>query len=339
MKVSAGKSAAFVAKLPADLRAVLLFGPDAGLVRSRAAAIVAGIVEDPADPFRVAMLAPDRIRAEPGIVLDEVCALAFGGGRRVVNIRAAADDVAPACAAAIAEARGDTLLLVEAGDLTPRSKLRSAFEKPETAAAVPCYADSGPGLRKLIDEVSGDLPVDRDAYPVIEQYLGADHLLSRRELEKLALYCQSDGRITAEAASSALADAGALSLDDLVNAVADGDTARLDRRCDQLWQDQMASVTVLRAVLRHIQRLLAVRLAVSRGTAVDAAMAALRPPVFWKNRDSFRAQAHRWQIAGLATAAQRLAEAETAVKSTASPDRAIATRCLYAVSQLARTQR
>ena len=341
MKVSAGKSAAFIAKLPPDIRALLLFGPDAGLVRARAADVIGAIVDDPAHPFRVAMLPTERVRAEPGLVLDEVCALAFGGGRRVVNIRAAADDVAPACDAALRDGRGDSLLLVEAGDLPPRSKLRALFERATDAAAVPCYADSGPGLRVLADQVfaAHGLTADRDAHAVIAEYVGADHLLSRRELEKLALFCATEGRVTAESAAVALADAATISLDDLVNAVADGDTARLDRRIAQLWQDQVSSVAVLRAALRHFQRLLTVRLAVAGGATLDAALAALRPPVFWKHRDGFRHQAQRWQISGIQAATKRLLEAEIAVKSTGNPDRATTTRCFYTICQIARAQR
>lgn len=341
MKVSAAKSAGFVAKLPPNLRGLLLFGPDAGLVRSRAAQVTAAIVDDPSDTFRTAILPPERIRSEPALLLDEVCALAFGGGRRVVNVRGATDEVAAACTSAIKDGQGDTLLLVEAGDLTPRAKLRSLFERADDAAAVPCYAESGRSLQALADEVfkAHGLAVDRDAYQVIEQYIGADHLLSRRELEKLALYCANDGRVTAEAAGLALADAAAMSLDELVNAVADGDTSRLDLRIGQLWRDQVSAVAVIRGALRHFQRLLAVRLATAKGGSMDTAMAALRPPVFWKYRDGFRNQAQRWRISGLRSATERLLEAETMVKTTGNPDQAITTRCLYTISQIARAQR
>jgi DNA polymerase-3 subunit delta len=44
----------FLAKPPAGLRAVLFYGPDAGLVRERAERAARSVCEDLKDPFRVA---------------------------------------------------------------------------------------------------------------------------------------------------------------------------------------------------------------------------------------------------------------------------------------------
>jgi len=56
------------------LRAVLLYGPDEGLVRERAAALVRSVAEDPDDPFRVAEIEPAVLRADPARLADEAAA-------------------------------------------------------------------------------------------------------------------------------------------------------------------------------------------------------------------------------------------------------------------------
>ena len=59
-----------------DVRAVLLYGPDAGLVRERADGLVRGVAGDLGDPFRVTELSPDEIAKEPARLFDEAAAIA-----------------------------------------------------------------------------------------------------------------------------------------------------------------------------------------------------------------------------------------------------------------------
>ena len=79
-------------KAPGPLRAVVLFGEDAGLVRERADALQAAVVRDD-DPFRLADL-PREVASRPGALAGEAAALALTGGRRVVRVRDATDAVA-----------------------------------------------------------------------------------------------------------------------------------------------------------------------------------------------------------------------------------------------------
>ena len=53
MKFSGRKIQQFLDSPAPDVRAVLLYGPDAGLVRERADGLVRGVAGDLGDPFRV----------------------------------------------------------------------------------------------------------------------------------------------------------------------------------------------------------------------------------------------------------------------------------------------
>ena len=55
----------FVARPDPTRPVVLVFGPDAGLVRERAEALVRASVDDPKDPFQLARLDGDDLAGEP----------------------------------------------------------------------------------------------------------------------------------------------------------------------------------------------------------------------------------------------------------------------------------
>ena len=195
MKIT-GRADAFVAKPdPAILVAVLIYGPDAGLVRERLNGLTRAVAGSIDDPFRVTEFGADVLRDDPARLGDEAAALAFTGGRRVVRIRNAADTVADVVNTFIEAPVGDALVLLTAGELGPRSKLRAAFEKADRAAALPCYADDAQSLGVVIRETlkAAGLAITPDALSWLSDRLGGDRELSRRELEKLVLY-MGDGR-------------------------------------------------------------------------------------------------------------------------------------------------
>ena len=49
---------------------MLVFGPDAGLVRERASALVAAAVDDPGDPFQLARIEGDELAGAPTRLIE-----------------------------------------------------------------------------------------------------------------------------------------------------------------------------------------------------------------------------------------------------------------------------
>ena len=75
-----------VTKLSPQYLAVLVFGPDEGLVRERSSKIAKQVLPDLKDPFLVANIDPNNLKSEPGLLADEAAAISMMGGRRVIRI-------------------------------------------------------------------------------------------------------------------------------------------------------------------------------------------------------------------------------------------------------------
>jgi DNA polymerase-3 subunit delta len=80
-------------------------------------------------------------------------------------------------------------------------------------------------------------------------------------------------------------DSAQRSLADIALAAGDGAHARMDHALHRAYREGANPVTILRAVSRHFQRLLAVRALVDGGDDLGQAVGRLRPPVFWKEKD------------------------------------------------------
>lgn len=340
MKVRAGDVDSFLRKPGADCRAVLIYGPDAGMVRERMDSLSRGIVEDLGDPFRVAEFPAASLRDDPARLADEAGALALTGGRRVVRVTDAGDMVTATVKSFLKDAHGDSMVVFAAGELGPRSSLRKLFETAPSAAAVACYADDAGSLRGLIAQVLGDqkITVDREAEDYLIQMLGTDRALSRRELEKLALWAGPSGRLSLGDVMNLVGDSGAASLDDIAYSALAGDFAALDEAMSTAREIGLGPVPILRAVSGLLVRVQTVRRRVDAGESADSVIKSLKPPVFFKLRPHFDALVKRWGRAGLASAFQLLLEAEASCKRTGAPAQALCGRAVQQVATLARRQ-
>jgi len=317
---------------------VLLYGPDSGLVRERAQLLAARIAGDAADPFRVAELPASVLRDDPARLSDEANALSFTGGRRVVRLRDAGDAATAILESLLAGPPPAALVVVEAGDLGPRSSLRLLFERAESGAALPCYRDEGGSLATLIDATlkAAGLSATGEARSQLVDSLGGDRGISRAELDKLVLYKDTGGgQVTLDDVLACIGDSATGSLDDVAFAIGDGDAAALDRALDRGLQDGANPVGLLRAVARHFLRLHQARGALAGDGDADRAVKSLRPPVHFRQVERFARQLKRWNSAGLSAAIDRLLEAELACKRAGAPAEALMRRaCLEIATSL-----
>ncbi len=349
MKLQGRAIEGFLARPDPKIRAVLVYGPDAGLVRDRADTVSRSVVADLDDPFRVVELTAKALAGYPARLVDEAAALSLTGGRRLIRLRETEDGVTGAFAALFeASTGGDSLVVAEAGDLGARSRLRLAFEAATTGAALPCYMEDESSLRRVLVELAAavGLVLDPDAQAFLAANLVGDRMMARGEIEKLSLYLNSspgrggERRVGLEDVQAVIGDsASLLSLDDPAWAAASGDFPALDCALGRLFGEGMAAVAVLRAAQRHFQRLHWAQGEIGAGMSGEAAVKALKPPVFFKMQAVFAAQLRQWPPAPLRQALERLVEAEAECKRTGMPDETLTARVLFQLAAMARARR
>ncbi len=341
MKIAANRIDGFIRKPEPGCRAALIYGPDDGLVRERTDTLIEAVAGSSDDPFRISHIDARTLDAEPSRLADETASLSLGGGRRVVHVDHATDRLAAALKETLAsfeDRDGMAFVVVEAGELGPRSPLRRLFEEKSTAVAVlPCYLDDGPGLTRIIIETLEKQGVTATAAALdyLTGHLGADRKLTRAETEKLAIYVGQGGEADLDDAMACVGDSAARGLDDLVFAAASGRQRDLDRILQRLFFEGANAITVLRAANRHFQRLHYVSGMITGGASPDNAMGALRPRVFFKFAPAFRSQLGSWPARRIASALEILLDAERACKTTGAPAAAICSRALMRIAHAA----
>lgn len=314
------------------IRAVLIYGPDEGLVRERARQIAQQVVSDEKDAFRVARPNRSDIIAAPGKLADEMGALSLTGGRRLVRIDGADERILQAIDEALSDTTGDTLLLVTGAELGPRSKLRRGFESAADRLAIPCYREEGAALEALVRQRAGEKKVrlNDDAVRALADAIAGNRALLDLELEKLATFLGNQ-ELTLDLPQivALIGGAAELELRDLAAAMTAGDLARLDVLIDRAQSEGQAAISILRVVTNRLRQLHYLRGAMDRGQSFEAAAQKLRPPLFFKDKPALRRDVGRWPLARIAAALKLTLEAERQCKSDVGAAEAISARtCL-----------
>ena len=294
--------------------AVLVFGPDEGLVRERVNALVKAAAGSSDDPFRVVELDADAIRSDPARLMDEAGAISMLGGRRAVRINGVTDGQAKVIEDFLGSHRDSkhTLVIFEAGELPGRAALRKLFEGAPHAAAIACYHDSGGDLKAVIQaQLSA---AGKNAAPAalsyLEQSLGGDRGATRSEVEKLVLYVGDAKQIEIEDAMASVGHSAGVEQDDLNYAIAEGDSKAVERQLD-LNLAETPPIMILRGLARHFLKLHGAVGRLESGASLQDAMIALNSPLFWRDRPRLEKQCRRWSSRAIAIALQKIGETES----------------------------
>ncbi|MAH87974.1 MAG: DNA polymerase III subunit delta [Kiloniella sp.] len=344
MKISSANADAFCRTAPQRARVVLIYGPDRGLVQERVKLVRAAVFGDDFDPMNHVRFTANEIEADPTRLVDEARALSLMGGPRLVEASGNDADLVRALTALQTDLdKLAAFVMIVADELSPRAKIRVMAEKSDGFAAVPCYSDEVSVLPTLIRQVLEEehgLSVSADARQALQGHLGGDRVLTLNELQKLALYVGADAEeVTLEDVLACAPNAAGLELDRLLFAITAGRAAQVDTEFDRQLSAGTDPNAVLSMLRLHLNRFMAVGVAVDEGKTMQAAIAGLRPPLFFKTKDVFTAQARDWPLVRSLAALDLVRDCLAAVRQTDAPTIALTRQCLFDVARSGRPGR
>jgi DNA polymerase-3 subunit delta len=340
MKINYRQIDGFVKKPDPAARVILIYGPDAGLMKDRATKISKSIVEDITDPFNVAKISPEKITEDPALLESEANAVSMMGGARLVIIESANEKIVPALKSYLENPSPDNLVIIEAGELSPRSSLRKLCESAKNAAAIPCYIDDERALLGIIRTHLKEfhLTISNDACSWLAQNISGDRQKVLMELDKLATYMgvgteHVSREISIDDVMACCGAAGARGFDDLVYSTAGGRTERALQAYNHLLEEGVPAIAIFRAMQTHFRRLHQASILVAEGLQPEQAMGKLTPPIFFKLQSDFESQMKKWKNEDILGTLTRLAQLEAESKKTGAPAETLCGQALLSISQ------
>ncbi len=341
MKVPSRQIPAFLNQPPKEIRAVLLHGTDIGLIAERSKILAQLYATDPCDAFSITRLDGDKLVREPSLVADAAASIVMFGNIRLVIVKGRGSDLFEACKYALKSDLNAAFILVEASDTTTRHALVKLFEGAKNAAAVGCYEDNDSDIAGLVQEIMerDQINLATDALGLITSRLGRNRMISRMEIEKLALFAGQGGSLSLDDVALCLGDSASLTITDIASAAADGNSTNLKQALDNAWLEDLSAIMVLRGCQGYFRQIAVAALAMANGSPASVAIRGLRPPVHFKLQTKMRLHLKIWRDPHANDALNRLQDTELAIKSRSLDERIICSQCLLGLSLRAKSLR
>ena len=315
MKADAARIAAITRVWPADLRLVLLHGPDESASRDMAGQLAAGFGAG----VTITELAGNTLRSDPQALLAAATSLSMFGDRELVRVDGL-DDEGQAAVEALLEGPPGHPVLAVAAAFKKGSKLLALADKHAAVAVCINYEASLRDAGRLLAEMAAPLGLrlERGVPEALFESAGGDRMIMRRELEKYALYKdaspQNPQRLGAEDLAALGIATGEAELFAPIAAITTGDVGEATDLIGRL--PDGTAIPLLRALERRFAQLVLLRTEVDSGHSPAAVVESQGKAIFWKEKPFIIKALSLWTQPALAGAMGDLLAAERAVKSS-----------------------
>ena len=312
MKITAQNIENFIKSPPQNLLVALFYGQDQGLINENALALAQQLVPDLNDPFSVNTLSGEQITSDPALLFDSASTLPPMGGKRLIRINNITDTATKHIETLLTNPPTDCVIVMTSQSVNTRAKLVKLLDTNPQAATIGCYADTTQQLTKLANDIFSQhhITTDPDALNWITANLGADRLISRSELEKLAIMAGTNGHIDLNKAMTALGDSTQIATTQIIIAAANGNTAEMSQQLNRAIADATPPEAILRGAINYFLKLFKLLAMMQEGANATTAINQFKPPIFFQEKPTITKHLTIWTPTQTNKALQRLSKAE-----------------------------
>ena len=214
----------------------------------------------------------------------------------------------------------DLVLVLNAGVLEKKSKIRALFEKNKETVCMPFYEDNNQTLSRIVSDFFRDkkIPISQQSINLIVQRCSGDRQNLNNELKKIESYTINKGKISIEDLIKLTNLAENYSVTELV----DSCLAKNKKKTLNILNENNYSlddcILIIRTFLVKSKRLLKLFKNIKNTKNVDDVISSFKPPIFWKDKEIIKRQIDSWSYKSIENLVFRISEIELLIKKTSN---------------------
>ena len=211
----------------------------------------------------------------------------------------------------------DVNIILKAGLLEKKSKLRNYFEKNKKFAIIPFYEDDTKTLTSLVYEYlkENSIKLSRESINLLIERAGGNRENLRVELKKIFYYSQSNKEISFENVKKLTNLADNYGVNELADNYLSKNKKKIIKILNENNYTDEDCILILRTILTKSKRLINIIENYKKNENLDDVISKTKPPIFWKDKEVVKKQANTWELKDLKTKMYQINEVETLVKS------------------------
>ena len=214
----------------------------------------------------------------------------------------------------------DLVIILNAGGLEKKSKLRSLFEKSKDAVCVPFYEDNNQTLSAIVNKFFRDnkLSITKESINLITKRCRRDRKNLINELEKIKNFMRNRNKIEIKDLLKLTNLAENYSVSELI----DSCLAKNKRKTINILNENNYSledcILIIRTFLMKSKKLLKLSDAAKNIKNIDEVISSFKPPIFWKDKEITKQQIRSWSYNSIEDLIYQISETELLIKKNST---------------------
>ncbi len=187
-------------------------------------------------------------------------------------------------------------IILDSDSLEKRSKLRNFFEKKKTTICVPFYPDNNQNLFRLASNFFIKKKINISSQSInliVDRSNGKRHHLNN-ELEKIDSLMHSRKKLEIQDIEKITNLSGNHEIFELVDTCLAKNKIRLNNIINENNFSNDDTILIIRTFLGRAKRLLKLNYKIENSLNFENAIASIKPPVFWKDKEFLKQQISFW---------------------------------------------
>ena len=194
-------------------------------------------------------------------------------------------------------------LIIFAGILEKKSKLRNFFETNAKTLCVPCYLDSDKDLEIIARKElkKSNIILQKEAINLLIENSNGDRSNLKNEIKKVESLALNKKNLKINEIKSITNFSGEYKVQNLINECLCGNINQYKKILSELYSNTLNQIFLLRILSNKIQKLLNIKEIENNYNNLDDLLSASKPPIFWKEKPMVIKQITIWSLNDLKT--------------------------------------
>ena len=228
---------------------------------------------------------------------DNILSGSLFENKKIILIKRASDKIYDVVKDLIDRNISQIKVIINAGILETRSKLRSLFEKDKDLICIPTYPDNNETLTKLTSTFlrKENISISQQNINLIVQRCNGDRNNLKNEIEKIKNFIKNKQKISSVEILKLTNLSENFGLSELIDNCLAKNKSKIINILNENNYGTEECIIILRTFLSKAKRILKLSIELEKNQDLNKTINTAKPPIFWKDKEIIKVQLSKWK--------------------------------------------
>jgi DNA polymerase III subunit delta len=251
---------------------------------------------------------------------NSIYSKSFFDNEKLIIISRASEKIKEVIENVLEKKIADIAIILLAGVLEKKSKLRSFFEKDKNTVCVPFYADNNQILSGIVNSFFriNKVPISQQTINLLVERSKGDRQNLNNELNKIENFIQNKKSIHPNEILKLTNLAENYNASELIDSCLSKNIRRTINILNENNFSAEDCIVIIRTLLNKSKRLLKLQQNLKKGGDIESTISSFAPPIFWKDKEIVKKQIRNWSLTSVEKLICNTNETELLIKQNSA---------------------